>query len=645
MSNSLTKDKLKRTVRIIAAVLLCMACLVLPADSSAVKAESSDGFEILTHDVDMEVSADGSILVTETLDVHFTTQRHGIYVNIPTTYDMTWIENGQSIYRQYTFPVHKVKMLSSQSHETTYYTNGVQIKIGSGNYYANIYETYRFSYIITTRDLDLNGMQMLFMNIVSDQWKADTGRTTFRIAMPDTFDINEVWFDTPQGQTQTTANDFVCSISGNTISGSYNTTLRQGEAITVKILLPASYFTFPDVNSYAMAGMLAGGIFALIWATLFFIFGNDTPLLRHEEYHAPAGISPAEFGYFLDGKADASDICSLIIDWGRRGLVTIKQENGQLTVTKQNELEPGVHKYEEILWNGLFKKKDTVVIDKLKNKFYRTMDSAIAALEDEHKDPAKRLVTKTSVVLQIIGSVLLPMPLAVFTLTVGYGYSFDPVSIVIAVFQIILLWIAILLINVAYNKRYLSSAKGVWLPMTVSILLASGSFALTIYVVGHYQANLIYGLAALAFEAVAILSIVFMTKRTAYADEMLNHVLGLRQFIIHADTARLAGLNSENPYYFYDILPYAYALGLVKVWNDHFVNLSIKPCEWYSDGYNYNVPYMTMVNFDDHFRSMEQTMTSVPAPKGGSGGSGISGGSSSGGFSGGGFGGSGGGSW
>ena len=129
-----------------------------------------------------------------------------------------------------------------------------------------------------------------------------------------------------------------------------------------------------------------------------------------------------------------------------------------------------------------------------------------------------------------------------------------------------------------------------------------------------------------------------MKKRTDYGNQVLGQVIGLRNFIIVAEEDRLQELVDENPYYFYDILPFAYALGLTDVWNDHFKKLTIQPCEWYSSRL-YGNPYYMTNSLTSQMHVIERAMTSAPAPESSSGGF-SSGGGSSGGFSGGGFGGS-----
>jgi uncharacterized membrane protein len=92
---------------------------------------------------------------------------------------------------------------------------------------------------------------------------------------------------------------------------------------------------------------------------------------------------------------------------------------------------------------------------------------------------------------------------------------------------------------------------------------------------------------------------------------------------------------SENPQYFYDILPYAYALGVSKVWMEKFESIATEPPTWYGGHYGtFNViQFNTFMN--STMKAATSSMTSTPSSSGGGGG----------GISGGGSGGGGGGSW
>ena len=89
----------------------------------------------------------------------------------------------------------------------------------------------------------------------------------------------------------------------------------------------------------------------------------------------------------------------------------------------------------------------------------------------------------------------------------------------------------------------------------------------------------------------------------------------------------------ENPEYFYNILPYAYVLGVSDKWIKKFESISLQAPSWYDSPNTFDM--RTFGTF------MNSTMSSAQSNMSYS----DSGGSSGGGSSGGGSGGGGGGSW
>ena len=123
-----------------------------------------------------------------------------------------------------------------------------------------------------------------------------------------------------------------------------------------------------------------------------------------------------------------------------------------------------------------------------------------------------------------------------------------------------------------------------------------------------------------------------MPKRTKYGNEMLGKLRGFKRFLETAEKEQLEALVNQNPEYFYNILPYTYALGVSDVWMSRFETIALKSPDWYT-GYN-------TFNFNDFSHFMSDTMTSAQNVMSSSPSS-----SSGGGSSGGGSGGGGGGSW
>ena len=142
---------MRKLLNVILALLISLGILA----GTAATVEAKEGFDINKHVVEMEVHEDGSVLVTETLTVEFSSKLHGIYFDIPKKYNMRWELNGETINKSYTFPVHRVKVLSNQEKDISNYSNYVRIKLGSGSVYMNPgdVETYKVQYEIITRDL------------------------------------------------------------------------------------------------------------------------------------------------------------------------------------------------------------------------------------------------------------------------------------------------------------------------------------------------------------------------------------------------------------------------------------------------------------------------------------------------------------
>ena len=122
-----------------------------------------------------------------------------------------------------------------------------------------------------------------------------------------------------------------------------------------------------------------------------------------------------------------------------------------------------------------------------------------------------------------------------------------------------------------------------------------------------------------------------LQKRTEFGKDIIGKIYGFKNFLETAEKEKLETLVSENPTYFYDILPYTYVLGVSKKWISKFESISIEPPSWYDYGHTtYNVSMMdTFMN--KTFVSAASTLNSSPSSSGGSGGGGSSGGGSGGG--------------
>lgn len=606
---------------------------------------AQEGFEIDVFNVDAIVNEDGSIEITEELHVNFNERLHGIYANISSRYKMNWELDGKKVKRTYYFPVDNVEVLSGQFADITKKSNGVQIKLGDGDSYTNKQEVYRYRYTLHTKDLNLDDLQMLYLNIISNGWDTTIHKVNFTITMPKSFDNQKLQFNTGYPGQGDTGKAY-WTLNGNQISGYSTAPLNPSEGLTVALLLDEAYFVFPAIPDFSL--FILGGSFILLLVTLFIYlkFGHDDKVIPTVEFSAPEGVSSAEVGYIIDGAVDNRDIISLILDWGNRGYLRIEDDKETLTLSKLKDLPKENPTYEKSLFNSLFNKKDVITTKELETKFYANMQQAHTNITNFFSSKNHRIYTSTSKGLQAIYMMISALPIALLTAS---AINFNMGSFITALICFIVIELltccGIALFYLIRSHYYVyTSASKIALGILASILLIAVSGGGTLICL-NFRINILYPITASLITVILSVISVFMVKRTPYGVKMFGKILGLRDFILTAENDRLKMLVDENPLYFYNILPYAYALGLTDVWSKHFENLAIPAVDWYYTSGDFTT-YMMIHHLTHSMSRMQTSMLSVPAPEVQSGGGSIGGGGfGGGGFGGGGFGGSSGGGW
>ncbi|MDO4377857.1 MAG: DUF2207 domain-containing protein [Erysipelotrichia bacterium] len=617
---------------------IMVVCLLSTSNISA-----QEAFDIDNHTINVVVNEDGTLNITETLSVTFNESRHGIYVNLPKKYSMDWNINGEKTNKSYFFPIKDIEVVSDHEFSIDDYTDFTRIILGSEDYYTHRQETYIYKYTVVTRDLDLSGLQMLYLNLITSGWDTVTKHCDFTIAFPKDFSDENIMIAYPGGMMTSLGSERGLTLSrqGNVLIGSYDRPIQADEALTIRVMLDNDYYTFPTFDRKAACLTAIGGIFTLTVFIIFLLKGRDNQVLITAQYHLPAGITSAEVGLVIDEEISDNDLVSLILDWGRRGIITINETGKDLYLHKINDLESDCRSYERIMFDKLFETGDEIKLSDKKYKFSNVLENARKALSEDYQQAKIKLLTTESIWLQYAFIAMGFVPATLFIGILIYQYCYNEVVIpVIFILAGVLIGLT-LLACATFRKRYVYSKTKrtlYWLIVVIGYLLL---FTALIVVCRLTKIKYYYAFYVLFMQVMILICTVCMRKRTEHGDEMLGRVLGLRQFILDADERKLQELTEENPYYFYDILPFAYALNLTSVWNEHFKNLQMKKCDWYDSDEIFLDNYHMIYSLNSQMETIKTTMSSIETS---SGGSDFSSGSSD--FSGGGgFGGSSGGSW
>lgn len=612
--------------------ILCFLILTLPIIGEA----KNYDYVINNYDVEIIVNENNSFDITETIDVYFNKQKHGIYRNIPTKNVITRLDGTTSTNRP------KIRNVSVNDKYSTSWisTNGnsyKELKIGDANKTITGFKRYVIKYLYDIGKDPLEDKDELYFNIIGSGWEdTEISDIDFKITLPKEFDKEKVGFSVGQVGS-TTSNNIVYNVDDKTITGHYYGTITKGESLTVRLELPEGYFVnagfHPGIVEYIM--IIIPILFVLVAFILWIKYGKDKKYVDTIEFYPPQNLNSLELAFLEKGYVENKDITSLIIYLANKGYIKIQEREAQSLFGKEKTFSliklkdyDGTNVYESKFMEGLFKTSNTATPISLSNSFYKTMNSIKNKIESkknkntiyEKSSLKKKIIIISMIIITFALMILKPVieyePIMLFFVLIFWGVAFPVVGLLIKSKN---------LFSVIFAVLWGIPFIGVPLFMIIIPTIIEAPFYIVTYIVG--------------IISIIILAVFnkIMIKRTEYGVEILGKIKGFKKFLETAEKKKLEELVEDNPSYFFDILPYTYVLGVSNKWIKKFEEISYQAPDWYDSSSSFDMSdFGSFMN--DTMSSANDSMSSSPS-------SSSDGGSSGGGSSGGGSGGGGGGSW
>ena len=532
-----------------------------------------------SYDVSINVLENNTLEITEKISAYFNVAKHGIFRKIPTTNSVERADGSKGVTNA------KVKNLSvSDNYDSYTEGNYYVVQIGDEDRTVLGPHDYLISYsYVMGKDIG-EGFDELYFNIIGDEWDTYIDNVTFHVTMPKEFDAERVGLSTGTYGTAGTGT-IQYEVIGNEISGKVTKELDPYEALTLRLELPEGYFYFNMAAYYARLAVMVLIPLAVLIAVLILWskFGRDKKVVEVVEFYPPDNMSSLDVAFWKSGMVAGRDTIPLMIELANEGYIKINQvEKKQFLGSKTDfvieKVRPayiGKDNFKSLFFNGLFKNNRTSVTSKdLQNKFYKTIEK----------------ITN--------------------------------------------------MVNTSENRKLVFDSKSQKLVMLGILLSVAGGIAAGfIYsgTIGGSEKTIVLA-AGIVLAIISLVFSFFIRRRTDKGHEYLQRIMGFKKFLETAEKEKLEMLVEENPEYYYDILPYAYVLGVSDKWTKNFESIALEPPQWYGGTVFDRMIFWHFMN--STYNSAAASMTS--APQSSSGGN-FSGGG--GGFAGGGSGGGGGGSW
>ena len=592
---------------------------------------AASDYTISSYDININVNENNTFDITETIVANFSTRKHGIIRKIPLTNTVERLDGSKSTNHV------KITNLEVNNEYTKSTSNGdLSIKIGNPDEYVTGSQTYIIKYTYDIGKDPVKDADEFYYNLIGTDWDTSISNVSFSITMPKEFDPSGLGFSV--GEYGSAENDMLFyTVNGNTITGRYYDILPAGNALTIRIPLPDDYFVGATTNNTAYYFIIGISIFFVFIAfILWVLFGKDSPVIETVEFYPPNGYNSAEIAFLYNGEADNEAVISLLIYLADKGYLKIEEtennvlfaKNKDFKITKLKEYD-GNNESEKIFFNNLFKRNDSVTSSDLSNSFYITVNK-IKQLLNKKTNKNQIFDTKSSKARIFI----IPMIIIIFLL-ITYKPFYDygmletlPIALIFPPIGFSVMVSVLLSKSNKFTKVFITFwgllfGGAPWLFIVFPVISSMPIYAIT-YIIG-----IICIMALFIFRKLIL-------KRTPFGIEILGKIRGFKRFLETAEKEQLEALVEKQPDYFYNILPYTYALNVSDKWVKQFESIAIEPPRWY-----YSDTAFTMVTFNTFMNntmsSIDKAMTSSPSSS--------SGRSSGGGFSGGGSGGGGGSSW
>lgn len=600
----------------------------------------ANDYDITKYDVEIVVDEHNKYSIKENIDTYFNVSKHGIVRRIPLYNNIIRQDGTRERNRVLISNVHVNEEFASSRENNNYV-----LKIGSADKTINGKHSYTISY-----DYDIgldknNKYDELYFNIIGTNWDTDISNVTFKITMPKEFDASKLGFSYGEyGESNT--DNISYDVDGNVITGSFEGTLLAGEGLNVRMVLPEGYFIRKSVGSsllecwYYIIPILGVLISYLIWKK----YGKDDQVVDVVSFYPPENMNSLDVAFTKKGSVNSNDAVSLLVYLASKGYIKIvedKKSKSRFTIQKVKEYD-GNNKEEELFFRGLFKKVwDSISSDELNESFYLTINSILTKKNSTAN--RKEIFNNKSSNKRYILFLFMLITSSLSTIIPALGYKLSDVIFSIIICNLIGI-VALIIVAIIYDnnctKKGLNSALG--FAFFFVLALAVANFTIIGFEYIYYDTVYLIGfILCMVCTYLIYFFYLIVTKRTEYGNKVLGEVNGFKKFLETAEKDKLESLVHDDPSYFYNILPYAYVLGVSDAWIKQFEGIAIAPPDWYesADTFDY---YRFNRSLNRTIHSASRVMNSVPQS---SGGSSSGGGFSGGGFSGGGSGGGGGSSW
>lgn len=367
------------------------------------------------------------------------------------------------------------------------------------------------------------------------------------------------------GYMQTSIESIVsCTVTGKSITGSLTQALRDRETLTLNMEVPETMFpgkleVAREGNPEAVYMGICAGAALLYWLLTM----RCLPLIRQFRTTPPEGITAGELGSHLT--TAGADLTMMVFSWARLGYLRIcPDKHGRVILQKRMEMGNERTAFENHCFQLLFAKKNLVdatgtAYAKLCRRVYQTVPGM------------KEMYRRKSGNINLFRAI--SCGISLFS-GICFAMNITRNSTLQVILAILLGLLGIFSAWAIQGGAYKIHVRGK-IPLYIST-----AFSLIWILVGVIAGQVLIALLAVLAQILAGLAAAYGGKRSDLGRQQAGQILGLRHHLRHIPREELASLMENNPDYFFEMIPYAIALGADSKFARTFGNMNVGHCPY-----------------------------------------------------------------
>jgi len=409
--------------------------------------------------------------------------------------------------------------------------------------------------------LDENGKQVITVPLLYG-FTYPIEQMSFSVTMPSSFDTVPTFLS--GYHQQDIESSITASVSGATITGTVNTTLKDHETLLMTLEAPEGMFpptqAVGGTLTFDMIAMIVLGVLAFLY---WLITMASLPRFSVRSSVPPEGLTAGNVGSYLSHRG--ADLTMMVISWAQLGYLLIHlDENGRVMLHKKMEMGNERSAFEGRIFRNLFGKGD--MIDATGYRYARLCEStnALSARISwgyKPKSGNPRILRWLGCGVGLFAGV-----------AIGDCITNAPA------------WRVLLMIFLS-----LGGAVGSWYVQEGYQFLhlrgrgqavLSGVICGAFLILGVMSNCIFYALGAVLGNILIGILAASTGRRTENGIRIRSELLGLRHHMKEVTKPELMRIMHSNTDYYYELAPYALAMGVDKAFALRFGSLRQPSCNW-----------------------------------------------------------------